>query len=79
MAEHSIEGGVQDPSNVGIGEKMVGGLKQGVGSLIGDKQMEKEGKAVFKAEEDHAKLQKENDKQLKNQDKLLEHRMKADV
>lgn len=77
--EKSVEGGVQDPSNVGVGEKMMGSIKQGVGSLIGDKQMEKEGKAVGKAEEEHAKLQKEHDKQLKNQDKLLEHRMKADV
>lgn len=79
LAEHNSQAGVQDPSNVGVGEKLMGGVKQGVGSLIGDKQMEKEGKAVGKVEEDHAKLMKEHDKAAKHQEKMLEHRLKADV
>jgi uncharacterized protein YjbJ (UPF0337 family) len=79
LMEHTAEAGVQDPSNVGVGEKMMGAMKQGVGSLIGDKQMEKEGKAVEKVEEDHAKLQKEAEKNAKKADKLMEHRMKAQV
>jgi uncharacterized protein YjbJ (UPF0337 family) len=77
--EHSAQAGVQDPSNVGLGEKIVGGVKQGVGSLIGDKQMEKEGKAVGKVEEDYSKLEKEREKQAKHQGKLNEHRLKADI
>jgi uncharacterized protein YjbJ (UPF0337 family) len=79
LAEHNAQAGVADPSNVGVGEKLMGGVKQGVGSLIGDKQMEKEGKAVGKVEEDHAKLMKEHDKQAKNEAKMYEHRLKADV
>jgi uncharacterized protein YjbJ (UPF0337 family) len=79
MAEHSLEGGVQDPSNVGVGEKMVGGIKEGLGNLTGDKQMKEEGKAVGKAEKDYEKLDKEGKKLEKKDDKLLEHRLKADV
>jgi len=79
MAEHNAVAGVQDPSNVGVGEKLMGSLKQGVGSLVGDKQMENEGKAVFKVEEDHEKLEKERHKQMKHQNELLVHRLQADI
>ena len=79
LAEHHAQSGVADPSNVGVGEKMMGSLKSGVGSLIGDKQMEKEGKAVGKVEEDHAKMMKEHEKQAKNLDKMADHRDKANV
>lgn len=54
-------------------------MKQGVGSLIGDKQMEKQGAAVSKVEEDQAKLQKEAIKGAKQADKMVEHRLKADI
>jgi len=57
----------------------MGSLKQGVGSLVGDKQMENEGKAVFKVEEDHEKLEKERHKQMKHQNELLVHRLQADI
>ncbi|KAL0487210.1 hypothetical protein AKO1_012176 [Acrasis kona] len=75
--ENAAKGGVNDPSNVTVGEKLTGALKQGVGSLIGDKDMEKEGKAVSKAEEAHEKLEKQQDKLHDKQGDLAKHSTQA--
>ena len=77
--ENAAKGGVSDPSNVGVGEKLVGGIKENVGSLFGNKDMEKEGKAVRKTEEAHEKASKEADKLADKQADLNKQRLKADL
>ncbi|KAL0487907.1 hypothetical protein AKO1_008896 [Acrasis kona] len=75
--EHASKGGVSDPSNITVGEKLTGAIKQGVGALIGDKNMEKEGKAVGKAEEAYEKLEKNSDKLADKQGDLAKHSAQA--
>ncbi len=79
LQEHSLQGGVQDPHNVSLGEKITGSLKEGVGSLTGNKEMKKEGEAVSKVEKDQEKLNKEGKKMSEKESELLAHRMKADI
>ena len=44
---------------VTTGDKIKGKLKEGVGSIIGDKDMKEEGKAVKKVEKDAHKVEKQ--------------------
>jgi len=76
---YAAQAGVVDAHNVGLVDKAGGMVKENVGSLIGNKQMESEGKAVRKTEESAEKLEKETDKLNKNQSKLVSDRLKADI
>lgn len=79
VAENAARGGVSDPSNVGVGEKILGSVKEGLGSLTGNKSLEKEGAAVRKTEEASHKADKEADKFADKHDDLEKHRTKAGI
>lgn len=79
MNDNALKGGVQDPTNVGIGEKITGTIKENFGSLLGNKEMESEGKAVRKTEEASEKAAKEREKLADKQADLNKNRLKADI
>ncbi|KAL0486480.1 hypothetical protein AKO1_011971 [Acrasis kona] len=79
VSENAAKGGVSDPSNVTVGEKITGAVKQGLGSLTGNKDLEKEGKAVSKTEESNEKLQKHSDKLADKQGDLAKHSNQANL
>eukprot|EP01110_Echinostelium_bisporum_P012985 TRINITY_DN8169_c0_g1_i1.p1 TRINITY_DN8169_c0_g1~~TRINITY_DN8169_c0_g1_i1.p1 ORF type:complete len:151 (-),score=82.48 TRINITY_DN8169_c0_g1_i1:17-424(-) len=77
--EHAANAGISNPNDIGVTDKIIGSAKQGLGSLIGDKQMESEGKSVFKAEEAGQKADKRAEKVAEESHKVQKERMKSDI
>eukprot|EP01111_Echinosteliopsis_oligospora_P006389 TRINITY_DN204_c0_g1_i1.p1 TRINITY_DN204_c0_g1~~TRINITY_DN204_c0_g1_i1.p1 ORF type:complete len:146 (+),score=70.12 TRINITY_DN204_c0_g1_i1:85-522(+) len=66
-------------AEVSTGDKIMGKLKEAAGSVIGDKDLKAEGKAVHKAEKDAEKVDEHEKKVLKQNDKVAEHQATAGV
>lgn len=64
---------------VTTGDKVKGKLKEGLGTVLHNKDMKEEGKAVKKVEKDTHKVEKQNEKILKQQVKMDEHAMQGGV
>eukprot|EP01111_Echinosteliopsis_oligospora_P001277 TRINITY_DN118_c0_g1_i1.p1 TRINITY_DN118_c0_g1~~TRINITY_DN118_c0_g1_i1.p1 ORF type:complete len:141 (-),score=60.96 TRINITY_DN118_c0_g1_i1:65-487(-) len=66
-------------TSVSTTDKIIGSIKENVGSFIGDKDMKEEGKAVHKLEKNEEKIAEGQEKLAKKNDEVDKYEAKAGV